>query len=116
MQKSTVRLGARPRVLDDYPRIRKTLWWIVGVVVFIAVAGFLVAPPLVKWQAQKRLSVLLHRAVTIEHVSINPFALSTKVEGFKVDKRDGSGVALGFDAFYARLSYETLVRFAPVVA
>jgi uncharacterized protein involved in outer membrane biogenesis len=116
MQKSTVRLGARPRVFDGHPRIRKTLWWIVGVVVFIAVAGFLVAPPIVKWQAQKRLSALLHRTVAIESVSINPFALSTEVDGFQVSERDGSGVALGFDSFYARLSYETLVRFAPVVA
>ncbi len=116
MQKPTLRLGGRSRVLDGHPRIRKTLWWVAGVVVFIAVAGFLVAPPIVKWQAQKRLSALLHRTVVIENVSINPFTLSTRVDGFRVSERDGSGVALGFDAFYARLSYETLVRFAPVVA
>ncbi|MGB8436369.1 MAG: DUF748 domain-containing protein [Burkholderiales bacterium] len=116
MQKSTVRLGARPRVLDGHPRIRKTLWWLIGIVLFIAIAGFLVAPPIVKWQAQKRLSALLHRTVVIENVSINPFALSTRVDGFRVSERDGSGVVLGFDSFYARLSYETLVRLAPVVA
>lgn len=78
--------------------------------------GFLVAPPIVKWQAEKRLAALLHRAVAIESVSINPFALSAKIDGLRVSERDGSGAALRFDSLYARLSYETLVRFAPVVA
>jgi uncharacterized protein involved in outer membrane biogenesis len=116
MQKSMARLGARPRILGGHPRTRKTLFWLVGIVVFIAVAGFLVAPPIVKWQAEKRLSALLHRVVTIESVSINPFALSAKAEGFRVSEREGSGAALRFASLYARLSYETLVRFAPVVA
>jgi uncharacterized protein involved in outer membrane biogenesis len=110
------RVGTRSGVLRDHPRLSKTLWWIAGIVLFIAVAGFLVAPPIVKWQAQKRLSALLHRPVTIESVSINPFALSTKVEGFRVGGRDGDATALSFAKFYARLSYQTLVRFAPVVA
>jgi len=116
MQKSMARLGARPRILDGHPRIRKTLLWLVGIAVFIAVAGFLVAPPIVKWQAEKRLAALLHRTVAIERVSINPFALSAKIDGLQVSERDGSGAALRFDSLYARLSYETLVRFAPVVA
>jgi uncharacterized protein involved in outer membrane biogenesis len=110
------RAGARSGVLRDHPRLRKTLWWIGGIVAFIAVAGFLVAPPIVKWQAQKQLTALLHRPVTIANVSINPFALSTKVEGFRVGERDGNAAALSFASFYARLSYQTLVRFAPVVA
>jgi len=116
MQTSMARLGARPRILAGHPRVRKTLWWLVGTIVFIAVAGFLVAPPIVKWQAEKRLSALLHRTVAIESVSINPFALSATVEGFQVSARDGGGAALRFDSLYARLSYETLARFAPVVA
>lgn len=116
MQKSTARLGARPRVLRGHPRIRKLLWWLVGITAFIAVAGFIIAPPIVKWQAEKQLAALLDRAVAIESVSINPFALSAKVTGFQVSERDGTGVALGFDSLYARLSYQTLVRFAPVIA
>ncbi|NJN40553.1 MAG: DUF748 domain-containing protein [Gammaproteobacteria bacterium] len=92
------------------------MWWLVGIVAFIAVTGFLVAPPIVKWQAEKRLTALLNRAVTIEKVSINPFRLSADVSGFRVVERDGPGVALGFDRLHARLSYQTFLEFAPVIA
>ncbi len=116
MQKPTARLGARPRFLGNHPRVRKLLWWLVGSVAFIAVAGFIIAPPIVKWQAEKQLAALLDRAVAIESVSINPFALSARVAGFRVSERDGTGALLGFDTLFARLSYRTFVRFAPVVA
>jgi len=114
MPRSISRYGAGP--LDSRPRLRKTLWWLAGIVVFIAVFGFFIAPPIVRWQAEKRLTALLDRPVTIESIAINPFALSTEIAGFRVGERGGDGVALAFDSFYARLSYETLVRFAPVVA
>ncbi len=114
MPRSLSRYGARP--LDSRPRLRKTLWWLAGSVVFIAVFGFLIAPLIVRSQAEKRLSVLLDRPVTIERVAINPFALSTEVAGFRVGERSGDGAALAFETFYGRLSYETFIRFAPVVA
>jgi uncharacterized protein involved in outer membrane biogenesis len=112
-------LGTKARALAGHPRTRKMLWSILGVVALIAVAGFLVAPPIVKHQAEQRLSALLHREVTIERVAINPFVLSATVEGFAVmAAKTGTpepSPVLAFDQLYARLSYATLVRFAPVL-
>jgi len=119
MPHGTIDLGTKARTLARQPRARRVLWWILGVVAFIAIAGFLVAPPIVKHQAEQRLSALLHREVTIERVAINPFALSATVEGLAVKPAAaGSSEAspvLAFDQLYGRLSYATLVRFAPVV-
>jgi len=116
MPTPNARFDPRFGALQARPRLRKILGWAAGIVVFIAVTGFLVAPPIVRWQAEKRLSAELDRAVTIEKVSINPFALSATLAGLRVKERDGSVDVLGFDSLYARLSYKTLVRFAPVLA
>jgi len=119
MPHGTIDLGAKARTLARHPRTRRILWWILGIVAFIAVAGFLVAPPIVKRQAEQRLSALLHREVTIERVAINPFVLSASVGGLSV-KETGTGSpepspVLAFDELYARLSYASIVRLAPVL-
>jgi hypothetical protein len=61
-------------------RPRKWALWGVGAIAVVGV-GFLVAPPLVRSMAESKLTELLHRPVTIEGLSINPYALSAEVRG-----------------------------------
>ncbi len=59
------------------------------VVVFLLLIGFFVLPPIVKWQAVKRLSAELNREVAIERLRINFFKLSVTIDGLDIRDRDG---------------------------
>lgn len=75
--KQTTQPGASPGKPTGSRWLRRALWG-VGAVALVGVAGFLVAPPLVKSVAETKLSELLHRPVSIEGLSINPYALSAR--------------------------------------
>lgn len=68
-----------------------------------AVAGFFVAPPIVKAQVEKRASASLGRRVTIQTVRMNPFVLSLTLDGFSIREKDGTGEFLGWRRLYLRL-------------
>ena len=89
--------------------------WGVGVMAVVGVAGFLVAPPLVKSIAEEKLSEQLHRKVTIEGISINPYALSAEVRGFRMLEPDGKATAASFASLYANVEAESLLRGGIVV-
>ncbi|WP_298623754.1 DUF748 domain-containing protein [uncultured Zoogloea sp.] len=89
--------------------------WGAGIVAVVGVAGFLVAPPLVKSIAEEKLSEQLHRKVTIEGISINPYALSAEVRGFKMLEPDGGATAVSFTSLYANVEAESLFRGGIVV-
>src|ERR1017187_7548005 len=71
------------------PRKRKLLLWVFGLVLFYAVAGFLILPPIVRRVAVQQISQQLDREVSIEKVKINPFALSATVRGLLIKDKDG---------------------------
>ncbi len=101
-----VRVGGRPA---------KWALWGAGLVAVVGVAGFLVAPPLVKSLAESKLSEALHRPVTIEGLSINPYALSAEVRGFRMLEREGGATAVSFATLYANVEAESLFRGGIVV-
>ena len=101
-----VRVAGRP--------VRWALWG-AGVLAVVGVAGFLIAPPLVKSVAQSTLSDMLHRPVSIESVSINPYALSAEVRGFRMQERDSDATAASFTSLYVNVGLESLFRGGVVV-
>jgi len=87
-----VRLGDKIKfhVLDSLsPRRRKLLFWALGLLMFYAVAGFLILPPIIRAVAVKQLSKQLDREVSIQKVKLNPFALSTTIRGLLINDKDG---------------------------
>ena len=96
-------------------RLRKIVLWAGGALALFAVAGFLVAPPIVRSQLERILSEQLGRRVTVERVRINPFALSASVHNFALKEQDGSTDAASFDELYVNLTLSSLFRLAPVV-
>src|SRR5688572_16414156 len=64
-----------------------------------SVVGFVVAPLVVKSQLEKRLPAELGRPVRIKSVRVNPWILSTAVEGFTVSEK-GGGPFLGWGRLY----------------
>lgn len=67
--------------------------------IVLSILGFLVAPPIVKSQLVKRLSVELGRPVRIESVRINPWVLSVAIQGLAITDRDG-GAFVAWDRIY----------------
>ncbi|MDB5816342.1 MAG: hypothetical protein JWN23_3459 [Rhodocyclales bacterium] len=74
------------------PRVRRALRIFAYVIVAIGVLGFFAAPPLVRHVAETQASQVLGRKLSIEHVRINPFALSVTVEGLRIADASGKGV------------------------
>jgi uncharacterized protein involved in outer membrane biogenesis len=97
------------------PRFRRISLWLIGIVAFVAIAGFVAAPPIVRSQAEKILTRELGRVTTIEKVAINPFAPSITVTGFNLREADGAQPFVTFDELYVRASYSSLLRLAPVI-
>ena len=68
---------------------RKLLFWIVGLVLFYTVLGFLILPPIIRSVAAKQLSQQLGREVTIQQVKLNPYAFSATVRGLLIKEKSG---------------------------
>ncbi len=68
---------------------RKLALWIFGLLAFYTISGFLILPPIVRHFAVKEISQQLDREVSIEKIKINPFALSTTVDGLLIKDKDG---------------------------
>jgi hypothetical protein len=62
--------------------------WIVGLVLFYTLFGFVILPLVVKHVAIKQLSKELDREVTIRTVRINPYVLSGTIRGLLVKDKD----------------------------
>jgi len=71
------------------PRRRKIIVWLLGLVAFYAVAGFLILPPIIRSVAASQLTKQLGREVFIQKVKLNPFALSATVDGLLIKDKDG---------------------------
>lgn len=70
-------------------RRRKIALWVLGLLAFYTIMGFLILPPIVRSVAVKQISRQLNRPVSIERVKINPFVLSTTIRGLLIKDLDG---------------------------
>src|SRR5262249_17890725 len=65
------------------------LLWSAGAILFYTVAGFLIAPPIVRAVATRRMARELNREVSIASVRLNPYAMSATIRGFLIKDKDG---------------------------
>lgn len=96
------------------PRVRKIGMWIGGIVVAFGLFGFFAGPPIAKAILVDKLGEALHRKVSVDNISINPYAFSANIAGFSVKTAEGREV-LGFDALYVNFQLASLFRGGPVV-
>ena len=83
--------------------------------VAIALVGYVIAPPVARRVAEKQLSTLLGRKVTIGRIRLNPFALSLAVERFQIYEADQTTPFFGFGRLYVNAQLSSIVRRGPVV-
>jgi len=81
-------------------RMRRNLWIAAVVLAVFTLVGFVIVPPILKSQLEKRLSTELGRTVTVGKVRFNPYALSLTLENFDVRSADGKGSFLGWGRLY----------------
>ena len=81
-------------------RVRRRLIVAVTCLVLFTLGGFFGLPPIIKAQAEKRLTAELGRTVTIGQVRVNPYALSLTLENFDIRLKEGTGSFLGWDRLY----------------
>ena len=97
--------------------LRRIGWGVAALLLCWGLA-WLALPPLLKWQAQQRLSELLGRPVSIERIGIEPWALVLTVENLVIGQ-PGSTPAGDPLLRFARLRVDaamvSLLRRAPVV-
>ncbi|MGE5386877.1 MAG: DUF748 domain-containing protein [Betaproteobacteria bacterium] len=96
------------------PRTRKIGLWLVGLIAAFGLFGFFAAPPIAKSILIDKLGEALHRKVSIDKISINPFALSANIEGFSVKTNEGQEV-FGFGSLYVNAQASSIFRGGPVV-
>ncbi|MGD0280637.1 MAG: DUF748 domain-containing protein, partial [Smithella sp.] len=76
---------------------------IIGLLVFLVVlgiAGFFIAPPLVKPLIMKKMSEALHRKASIDKININPYAVSITIKGFSLEDPGRPKPFVAFDELY----------------
>jgi uncharacterized protein involved in outer membrane biogenesis len=95
-------------------RARRARRWrlllVIGVMLLVVlgmVAVAFIAPPFVKRQLEHRLADALHREVTIRDLHLNPFVLSTTIDGLAVNDRDGRQL-FGFERLYVKFGFWSL--------
>ncbi|HEY6896047.1 MAG TPA: DUF748 domain-containing protein [Rhodocyclaceae bacterium] len=93
----------------------RSLAAVAAAIALFALLGYLWLPGYAKGKLEILLSEQLHRPVSIEHISVSPFALAATVEGLKVGERQGGGSTLSFARLYVNLSSASLLRRIPVI-
>ena len=93
----------------------RRLAWTTGGLLLLWALAWLAVPPLLKSQAQTRLSALLGRTVTVGAVDFAPWSLELTLRDLTVAKADGSGPQFSVARIYVDAELQSLLRLAPVV-
>ncbi|HEX5031876.1 MAG TPA: DUF748 domain-containing protein [Candidatus Eisenbacteria bacterium] len=85
------------------PRLKKILLFVGAGLALYAVAGFLVAPRILRSVLLKNLGETLATAPTLGEIRVNPFAPSVTLRRFAIPDKSGAP-AIAFDELYLRAS------------
>ena len=84
-------------------RFKKPLIWSGVVFAALVLLGFFALPPLVKSRLINKLSVALHREVSIQRVTVNPLTLSLTIRGFLIKDREVPDTFVSIDELFVNL-------------
>ncbi len=93
----------------------KLAFWIGSLLSCYAVLGFFVLPLAARLVLEKKLPEVLHRPVSIDNLSLNPFRLTLVVEGFNIRQKEGAGSFVAFDRLFVNLEALSLFKKALIV-
>jgi hypothetical protein len=97
---------------------RRTRKWGLGILIFVVLfglIGFFALPPVIHPQAEKQLSKLLSRPVTIGKVSLNPYTLRLEIDQLHIGERSADTPFVDVRTFIVQASWGSLFRLKPVI-
>jgi len=100
----------------DFAVFKRSRWckrvvWAAVVFLVYTLVGFLVLPPILKWQMLKRLPGVTKRQAAIRQVKFNPLVLSLTIRGLALTEPDGRPFA-SWDELYINFQASSLFRWA----
>lgn len=100
----------------DFVVFKRSRWckrvvWAAVVFLVYTLVGFLVLPPILKWQMLKRLPGVTKRQAAIRQVKFNPLVLSLTIRGLALTEPDGRPFA-SWDELYINFQASSLFRWA----
>jgi len=106
------------RFRNFFERGRTVLWRhrrkiVLGIGLFFllfTLIGFFALPPLLKYVLTQQLTKHLHREVTIQKISLNPYTLSVTVRGLLIKDRENQKPFVSFDEFYLNLQSLSVLK------
>ncbi len=93
---------------------RKYLIITVAVLLLYTLAGFAIAPMIIRWYVPRYAQQNLHCQAGLERVRINPFLFSVEANGFNLKQADGL-LLVSFDRLFVDLEMSSLFRWAVVL-
>src|ERR1700744_1664109 len=91
------------------PRQRKWILWILALLVFYTVVGFLILPPIIRAVAVKVISRELDRETSIQKIKLNPYDFSVTVDGLLIKDKDGQPF-VSWDEVYVNFQISSIFR------
>lgn len=102
-----------PGTRRDWLDRRSKRFWVMAILLALLVLYTLAGFFLVPWIAERRLPEIateqLQRPVTVDDISFNPFSLSSRIEGLRLEEHNGDGLA-EIDSLYVNFQFTSLFR------
>ncbi len=96
-------------------KIQRALIGLSLFLVLFGLIGYFTLPSIIRSQTEKLIADKLHRPVTLERITVNPYTLTVTVQKFKLMEPDGNTVFASFDELKVNSSIQSLFRLAPVI-
>jgi uncharacterized protein involved in outer membrane biogenesis len=96
-------------------RLRTISIILVCLVFVFTVTGFFILPPVLTSVASKNLGKALHREVTVQKISVNPYTLVLEVQGLSIKDRDRPEAFISFGSLMINLQWASLFKRTPLI-
>jgi uncharacterized protein involved in outer membrane biogenesis len=102
------------QTVRSLPRIQKVILGIGVALLLYTLVGFFAVPPILKYFLTNKLTETVHREVRIDKVRVNPFVLSTRINGFTIKNRDVPEPFLSIDELYGNFQILSLFKWGVI--
>lgn len=96
---------------EHWLNLRRKRFWLIIFILLYTLAGFFLAPVVIKKTVIGLFQDDLGRSAQIEQVKVNPYVLSLDMRGFQVTDKDGIKL-MAFDHFFANYQLSSLFKWA----
>ncbi len=95
--------------------IQKIIFWTIIFFIAYTIIGFFILPPIIKIISVNKIEENLDRKVSIDKITLNPYALSLSINGLSVKEKDKAEDFISFKSLYVNIQSSSVFKFAPVV-